>query len=558
MNQPEPQSLPFPTLMHDIEHGIVKIPQFQRDFVWGKDKSARLLDSILKGYPIGTFILWKTKELLRTVRNLGNATLPDTPPGDFVQYILDGQQRLTSLFASVKGLKVKREEREDDFAKMFVDLDAREDQQIVVIDTTGKNPEAVVRVIDLVNQDFTFFAAFPKKYYPKLNDYKTHLESYAFSVVLIKERSIDVATEIFTRLNVSGKPLSVFEIMVAKTFDTKRDFDLAEKHDELAAALREVDYDTVPPAVILQAVSGVLVKECSSKEILKLDKQKFIDAWPRTVEAIYRAVEYFRNFHRVPVSRLLPYNSLLVPFTYFFYHHPDKPVGEQQKYLQDFFWRSSLSGRYSSGAEGKLAQDLKRVDEILAGKLPKYDYAVDTSAEFIRKNGWFSAGRSFVKAILCLLAYHQPKSFIDHSIVRISNDWLKQANSKNYHHFFPQAYMKKHPSDNGLPVNHVANITIVDEFLNKRQIRDLPPSKYMLTFKKKNPDLRATMDTHLIDLDRYGVWDDDYERFFKMRCRVLSKELAKRVIPQEIDERGQEPSVDDYEDLESEGAEPQP
>ncbi len=72
MNQPEPQSIPLPILMNDVQKGLIKIPQFQRDFVWTKEKSARLLDSILKGYPIGTFILWKTKETLRTIRNLGN------------------------------------------------------------------------------------------------------------------------------------------------------------------------------------------------------------------------------------------------------------------------------------------------------------------------------------------------------------------------------------------------------------------------------------------------------------------------------------------------------
>ncbi len=84
MHQPEPQSISFSALMNDIEKGVIKIPQFQREFVWGKEKSAKLLDSILKGFPIGTFILWKTKESLRYVRNIGSAKLPETPDGDFV------------------------------------------------------------------------------------------------------------------------------------------------------------------------------------------------------------------------------------------------------------------------------------------------------------------------------------------------------------------------------------------------------------------------------------------------------------------------------------------
>jgi hypothetical protein len=88
VNLPEPQSLTFSSLMSDIEKGIIKIPQFQRDFVRSKDKSAKLLDSIVKGYPIGTFIFWKTKEELRALRNLGGLNLPPTPEGDYIQYVL--------------------------------------------------------------------------------------------------------------------------------------------------------------------------------------------------------------------------------------------------------------------------------------------------------------------------------------------------------------------------------------------------------------------------------------------------------------------------------------
>ena len=136
MKQPQPQGIPFADLISNIEQGLVKIPQFQREFVWTREKSAHLLDSILKGYPIGTFILWKTKESLRTVRDIGGAELPETPPGDFIQYVLDGQQRLTSLYASVKGLEVQRDERTDDFSEMYVDLAATGEEQVFLTHAT--------------------------------------------------------------------------------------------------------------------------------------------------------------------------------------------------------------------------------------------------------------------------------------------------------------------------------------------------------------------------------------------------------------------------------------
>lgn len=76
-----------------------------------------------------------------------------------------------------------------------------------------------------------------------------------------------------------------------------------------------------------------------------------------------------------------------------------------------------------------------QIDQILAGNLPTYDLPIDTFEKFIKDNGQFNAARSYIKAILCIYSDLEPKSFSDHSTVNISNYWLKQANSKNYHHF---------------------------------------------------------------------------------------------------------------------------
>lgn len=561
MNQPVPQGMSFSNLIGDIERGNIKIPRFQRDFVWTKDKSAQLIDSILKGYPIGTFIIWKTKESLRAVRNLGKVELPETPPGDFVHYVLDGQQRLTSLYSSIKGLEIERDERKEDFSEMYVDLNAEEDEQIVTVDISEKDPTSVLKVVDLLEAKINTLRQYPEEFQDAIDEYRDRLKTYTFSVVSVSEAPIDVATEIFTRINVTGKPLSTFEIMVAKTFEPdwidpesgELGFDLGQKYEEIIDDLIDIKYETVPAIVVLQAVSAILTKECAKKDILKLNKQKFIDVWPDAVEAIYSAVDYFRSFYRIPVSKLLPYNALLVPFSYFFYHHPNKPSGDKQKYLQDFFWRSSLGARYSFASESKLAQDLDRIDSILDDQLPTYDYPVDTSASFIRDNGWFSASRSYVKAILCPMVYQQPKSFIDDSLVHVSNDWLKQANSKNYHHFFPKAYLPK-VGYKDWEANHVANITIVDDFLNKRKIRDKPPKIYMTEFKESNPDIAETMRSHLINIDGFGIWENDYEEFIDARCQAISVELNKRVIHQAVDERSQSIHTDDVEDIETEAA----
>ncbi|MGY3714928.1 GmrSD restriction endonuclease domain-containing protein [Sutcliffiella cohnii] len=534
MYQPEPQSITFSTLIHEIDKGVIKIPQFQRDFVWSLEQSAKLIDSIIKGYPIGTFILWESQEVLRSVRNIGGANLPDTPVGSMAQYVLDGQQRMTSLYASLKGLVVEREKGSDDFSNIYVDLKANDEEPIIITTIEERDRTEVISLRNLLHGGISVLAAYPSTMYEKLEDYKNRINTYRFSTILLRGASIDVATEVFTRLNVGGKSLTVFEIMVAKTYDMDREFDLAEKFEELIERLEQVGYETISDSTVLQTISILLVGECARKNILKLEKQAFINIWDEAVDAIEKAVEYFRNYYRIPVSKILPYNALIVPFSYFFYHHPNKPVNDMKRYLDDFFWRVSLSERYSSGVETKLAQDIKRIDQTLKGQLPKYDYQPDTSKENIINNGWFSANRSFIKAVLCLMAYQEPKSFNDNSIVRINNDWLKQANSRNYHHFFPRAYLRKKGEDE-FYINHIVNITIVDDFLNKNRIRAHAPSKYMKTFTKENKDIDTTMRTHLIDdLDAFGIWNDDYDQFFDQRAEKISKELSKRIILQKM------------------------
>ena len=421
-------------------------------------------------------------------------------------FVLDGQQRLTSLFATLNGLKIERDSgRFDDFSEIYVDLNANEEEQIVIMSIDRREEHTYISLRDLLYGDLRLLVSFPEHHHDKLSEYKRRIEGYDFPIIEVRDVQIDVATEIFTRINVGGKPLTLFEIMVAKTYDEQKNFDLAQKFDELVSNLTPLNYETVSDTTVLQLVSLLLRKDCKKQTILKLEKDEFIQIWPSAVDAIERSIEYFRNAYRIPVSHLLPYNTLLAPFGYFFFRHPDKPDVRQKELLEDFFWRTALAGRYSSAVESKLAQDIRRIENILENESPDYGWGIDLSPKFILENGWFNAGRSFIKAILCLYAYQIPKSFNDNSLVNISNYWLKRANSKNYHHFFPRSYLSKQGIDEN-KINNIVNITIVDDYLNKREIRAKPPSVYMRTFENGNPDLSDTMKTHLIsDLENFGI-----------------------------------------------------
>ena len=554
MNQPDPQSRSFEKVMSGIEFGTLKIPQFQREFVWPREKSAKLIDSILKGFPIGTFILWKTKEQLRFVKEIGGQTLPPTPKGDYSEQILDGQQRLTSLYAACKGLTVTRDERPDHFRDIFVDLDADAgddaEAPIVAIAPQGDVASAekdghCVRLVDLLSGEFELLMKLDATRRQQLQTYQQRLQTYQFSMILIQDAPIDVATEIFTRINVSGQPLSVFEIMVAKTYDHESGFDLSERYKALRTRLEAVDYGTIPPAALLQLTSLLMVGQCQKQDILRLNTAEFRKTWRTVEDAVEAACDYFRSYFRIPVSKLLPYAALIVPFGYFFAIADKEPKGDMRKWMRELFWRISLSGRYTSAAETKLAVDIKRVQEVLQNKEPDYDEGMDLSAGSIESNGYFNTGRSFIKAILCLYAYQQPESFASGAKVRVANDWLKRANSRNYHHFFPRAYLKRRGEESWY-INHVANITIVDDYLNKREIKAKAPSVYMKAFRTENSHIEETMKTHLIDLDTFGVWENDYDLFFRERCKLIARKLRAWIPKRSIDEVGVRPHDEDY------------
>ena len=349
MKLPKPMIENLSELMDKVTSGRVKIPRFQRDFVWSLNKSANLLDSIIKGYPVGTFIIWKTKERLRSVRNVGSMDLPDPPAGDYVHFVLDGQQRITSLIAALRGENILRGDgRKEDFGSILADLEAKEGEPIVRMDDGKAERRSTIGLKMLYDGKLTDLTKYDTKYHKKLTKYSDTLKAYAFSVIEIDDEPIHVATEIFTRMNEGGTRLSTFEIMVAKTYDPEAGFDMGERSKALIEELEDVGYETLPYASILQTVSLVLEGECKRKIILSLEKKRIIDDWDRVMDAIRAAVDYLRGHYRIPVSNMLPYKALVVLFAYFFFRHDGKPYGDKQRYLDDFFWRASLSGRYSS------------------------------------------------------------------------------------------------------------------------------------------------------------------------------------------------------------------
>ena len=525
-------------IMHDANSGQIKIPQFQRQFVWSVSDCAKLLDSILKGYPVGSLIYWKTKESLRTVRDIGDFKFPSVPKDDYVFYVLDGQQRITSIIASLTGQKIG----EDDYSKIYIDLKATDEDQIVVDDIESLNKGEYISLCDLYEFDLSKimveFSANPT-IINQINSYHNRIKTYEFSKVDLSDAPLAIATEVFTRINTSGRSLSIFEIMCAKMYSENPEFDLYENRVEQKASWQSAGYDSIQDTTVLQAMGVCLCKSSKGADILSLDKTKFIEEWPKVGEAFDKTIDYFKGSFGVPVSKLVPYEALFVPFVYYFYKTKKRPVGKAQEYLRDYFWRATFSSRFTEGVVSKINQDIESViDVVIAGNEPKYDQGLVITKDTIKRDGYFSTGSAYIKGILCILCSKNPVSFIDGHVVTIDNSWLSQGNSKNYHHFFPKEYMKQNqPLIDESLVNHIVNITVVDGWLNKNKIKAKAPSDYMGEFEKLNPNIKKDMEVHLItDFNKFGITNNDYNAFFTERIKLIHSEMISRLIKRNGDD----------------------
>jgi hypothetical protein len=535
--QPKPDSRKYQDLITDIEKGVIKIPKFQREFVWPIEKTAALLDSIVKGYPIGTFILWKTNQRMGDVKNVGNISLPATPDDRQVEYVLDGQQRMTSLFAAYRGAKISRPgiKKITDFAEIYVNLDATlSDDAQVVVHELPKEPHKCVSLKDVLSLN----RQVEKRLVSDLgltdddldiaDKFKQAFATYDFSLVTLTREDIDSAIEVFTRINTGGSVLTLFEIMVAKTYDEEKTFDMQIEWSKVGTELEEVGYDGISPSTILQLLALVIAGEAKRATILGLDKIQIIETWPKAVSAIKSAVDHFRTAYRIPVSALLPYDSLIVPFAYWFFIKHHEPSGNDHLRMRQFFWRSALSYRYSSAVESKLAADKRAIDDIISGGPGTWDIPVSIGGVegLIATN--FATGNSLCKGILCLLAFEQPRNFHNDGTVLLDNSYLKIASSKNFHHFFPKDHLRRNGIDNE---NSVVNITLIGADLNKRQISAKPPKVYIQKFQESNHVISSTLSTHLIDRNGMGIDEDDYETFLKGRAEKLWAKIDVRINP---------------------------
>lgn len=265
------------------------------------------------------------------------------------------------------------------------------------------------------------------------------------SVIEIDDDSLALedVIEIFERLNLGGKKLNLFSIIAARSYvpssEDNPGFDLAKKYEAFNKTLDDKNYGKISDSTFLLAIAACAIEKVNKSEILRsLSNELIITNYAEIEKAIFAAVEHLKGQnYGVLVSNLLPYERLIVPFTYFHYVIGNKHISPQQeRYLVDFFWRCIIGKRYNSSADTNMNTDIGKIKAILEGTVPNQEPVI-LSPKAIFDNGRFSLSSAYVIGMLCLMASAAPQSFAVGRTINITNDAVSNAAKKQYHHFFP-------------------------------------------------------------------------------------------------------------------------
>jgi len=353
-----------------------------------------------------------------------------------------------------------------------------------------------------------------------LTETHTALSDYPFSVVTIREQPIEIACEIFERVNNSGQVLSVVDLMVAKSWS--KTFNLRDKIEKFRQELRKHSYNNIPDIVLLQCASGILRKAVNRRAILTIPNGDLEDNWLQILEAIRQAIDFLKSSLGIEHSKILPYNALIVPLAFHFHRAKLSATSQSiQSELTRWFWRASASNRYDSGAETKLVEDIREMDKLANGEKPEFNYvAPQITAERVIKQS-INTGSAFSKTILALLLNHGPLELKNASPVAMSS--LSKFNSSELHHFFPKAYLKRKDAGNYALKDSMANIVFASASANK-EYADKAPSVYLK--ESGNQKLSETLASHLVlNSEESGLWKDDFDTFLEYRAENIVRKL---------------------------------
>jgi len=373
------------------EDGGYWLPNIQRPFVWKEEQIERLFDSILREYPIGTLLVWKTKSKIRRRKFIDNYQL-DIKLTDFYvpednkqkMLILDGQQRLQSLFIGLMGSYDKRELCLD---VLSGDLVAPEDIRYkfkFLSNSDIKAPWFKLKDIVFSNKPYNKTADLIKSEFEtdlcetdkdKINDIAAKIvqifgteENLVYQVVdsidNLELYTEDDIVEIFIRANSGGTPLGKSDLLFSLLTSSWDESD--EQMEELLEALNKTGYNFTRDFVLKTCLTvfgkGAAYKVEKFRDIKT--RQNIIDNWDKISDAIKDAKDFIYGKTFIKTDAILPSYLVLIPLIYFRYHYKDK--WQTTNNIQEYLLKTLLASAFSGSPDALIDKCTKKIDELKA------------------------------------------------------------------------------------------------------------------------------------------------------------------------------------------------
>lgn len=356
-------------LLEQLREGGLRVPRFQRPFVWDEAKELELLRSVRDGIPIGSLMVWETQVPVSASETLGERALPKEGRTPY-RYLIDGQQRMATLFAALVPLA---EGEPEPARQVWFDLDLDDFVFLPMGAAQGHHLDLriVLDAVKLRRATRQFPEAREEVWIERSDAVAAAFSSYKLAVLTIATDEVEAAVRTFERVNTQGTRMSGVDMIHALTWS--EGFHLNDRLESLREErLGPLGWSSIDDERILDAcrLELQLPLDDRGQDVLADRLRREPDALHRAVDHLARAAEFLREECKVRTPRLLPYRHQLLVVTAAL-----RGVGvlprEARERLVAWFWVSSLAGLFEGeGAAAKrhLDKALRDIDVLVRGR----------------------------------------------------------------------------------------------------------------------------------------------------------------------------------------------
>lgn len=359
-------------LLEELTTGRLKIPRFQRPFVWRRDQMTDLLDSVYNQYPIGSLLVWETEESIATLESLGPFKFPEAEKKG-IGYLLDGHQRLTTLAGALVPREqrvIDAQERDPGRWELVWNMESEKFQHgdyndhpdtyfplVALLDTLN-----FLAAVDRVRKALTNQPSVADARIQQLSRVARSFQHYRVPVIRIKQTGLSEAVEIFARLNSKGQSMTADQMVSALMYSSDRDesaIDLAHEIDIILEGIRQRGFGEIERTAILRAILANLDEDIYNTDWTRLASARRKDLGDKLQNGVLTATQSlnsaldFLDSLGVKASRVLPYSMQLVVLSAAFDAVPN-PDERRLELLKKWFWVSSFSGWFGAASTSRI------------------------------------------------------------------------------------------------------------------------------------------------------------------------------------------------------------